>query len=220
MSIGDFHCDMLQLSFSFALDDFDKDAFLQAGDVTDEEEFVDEDGDLMLAVSFPSREEPPSEHAHLTVMIRKDESDGQARVEFHKAGPKALDQKPPYLEESAQWLASFFKKEITTAEVTAAYLFGEEFSPTIPFPFPLVASSKGLAGLKVTGLSFQFPEDSRIEGGIIQRNDNETYVYLMTRPLVTLKEFSLNTILEELREPVNSLVKEKANGGNPQTTQA
>ncbi|HEY3028459.1 MAG TPA: hypothetical protein VGJ55_20090 [Pyrinomonadaceae bacterium] len=215
MGMEDFHCDSLHLSFGFASEEFDKDAFLKAVEVENENDYIDEDGDLVLALSLPSRQEPPTEHAHLAIFVPKDKKDGRASLDFHPAGPKEIDKTPPYLEESAEWLTQFFKKEITAAQINSAYVFDSGFAPTIPLPFPLVVSDKNLSGLKVKGLSLQFPEDTWIEDAILQNAGAETYLFLTTKSTVVLEDFDLNKTLEELKETVDSLVKEKSNGENP-----
>lgn len=219
MKLEDFHCDSVGLSFSFGVKDFDKASFYEVIGISDESEYVDEDGDLVLNLSLPSRAEPKSLHAHLTIVIRKKETAGRCMIDIHTAGPKDVKKEAPYLEESTQWLSQFFTKEVTAARMSAWYLFDDKFEPTIPIPFPLVVSSKKLAGLKVNGLSLQFPRETQMEDAIIQRDkENEIYLFLGTRPVISLKEFDLQKQLEKQNEIITALVKEKPHGSISQNT--
>jgi hypothetical protein len=218
-NMEDFHCNMLELNISFSADEFDKDALLKEFDVEDESEYIDEDGDLVLGVSFGSREEALKQHAHLRIVIFKDKK-GLATLGYHKSGMKIDDKKPPYVEDCAQWLGGFFKDDEIVARINAGYEFNKEFAPTIALPFPLVASNKALAGLKVTGLSLRFPEDAPIETAVLQHGMEKTYLYLLGKSAIKLKEFELDKELEALTVSVDSLVKrqENPNGGNKETT--
>ena len=219
MKLEDFHCDSVGLTFSFSIEDFDKKSFYEAIGVDDESEYVDEDGDLILNLSLPSSKDPKSLHAHLTIVMRKDETPGRCMIDIHAAGPKEVKKEAPYLEESTQWLSRFFTKEITTARMSAWYLFDNKFEPLIPIPFPLVVSSKKLAGLKVNGLSLLFPRETQMEDAIIQRNKpTEIYVFLGTRPVISLKDFDLQKQLEKQNEIIVNLVKEKTNDSISQNT--
>lgn len=218
MNLADYHCDSLELSFSFSVEDFDKAAFFKATGIEDESEYIDDDGDLLVRLSFPSREEPAMLHAHLTILIRKGEDTGKSILGIHVAGPKIVEKQPPYLEDSAQWLAQFFKKEITSAQADVAYVFDDKFEPTIPLPFPLVASDKRLAGLKVTGLSLMFPQEALAEETILQKGEGDMYVFIATKPSLGLKNFDVKKQLEGLSDTVKSLVREKRNGTDAQTT--
>lgn len=212
-NMEDFYCDMFDVSFSFSLKDFDKDAFLREIGVENESEFVDKDGELPLRVSFGSRAEPPKQHAHLNLLFRKDD-DVRAIINYHQAGTKIVDIKPPYLEECAQWFGKFFKSDGIPAHIHIAYEFDGNFTTTIPLPFPLVVSSKALSGLRVTGLSFDYPEGAPVSSAILQRQPDGVYLFIQRDAVVRLKEFDLFQELERLTPTVNSLVKkeEKTNG--------
>lgn len=217
----DFHCDMLDLTFRFTAEDFDKDAFLKATNIEDESEYVDDEGEMFLSLAFSSREDPSKQHAHIRITIRQDNG-GTASLNYHQTGTKIPDNKPPYLEDCSQWLSEFFKSEGMPATVAVAYDFNKNFTSTIPLPFPLVASDEALAGLKVTGLSFKYPEGALVDSVIIQREDEGMYLFFQKKSVVSLKEFDLFKKLEALAPTVNSLTKEqkKVNARNKQKTKA
>jgi hypothetical protein len=221
MSMEEFHCDMFDLRLRFTLETFDKVAFLKAAGVEDESEYVDEDGDLILHQSFGSRAEPPKDHAHLRIMFGKDQN-VQATLSYHQAGKNPVGNEPPNLEDCAQWLGGFFGSDEIEARVNAAYTFGEGFVPTIPLPFPLVAADTALSGLKVSGLSLQYPEADPIDNVILQRDKEGTYVFLQMNAAIKLKEFDLFTELEKLKLTMTSLIKEqeKRSGGNKKIKKA
>lgn len=217
----DFQCESFDIRILFRLQEFDKDAFLKAAKIKDESEYVDEDGDLFLFLSFASRSKPPKDHAHLRILIHKDGA-GEATLSYHQAGKKKVDEKPPHLEDAAKWFGACFRQDTVTARITATYKFGmKEFSTAIPLPFPLVADDKALAGLKVAGLALQYPKDHLIQHVILERL--KTRIYLSVRQKATaikLKKFDLFVELEKQRGTVSSLVREqeKSNGGNKKTS--
>lgn len=219
MNMEDFHCDALDVSFDFPTEDFDKARFLDEIGVTHEADHVDADGDLVLRVSLVSKEDPPKYHAHLRVIIFRD---GEASVDLdiHQHGHLKVKKKPPYLEEAATWLGQFFKAESYDATVDAAYQFDNSFDTVIPLPFPLVASSKRLAGLKVSGLSLDYPDDFPVESAIIQKTGNDG-PYLFINEALTEFNFKEFDLIQELRNlqslVVNTLIKEKRNDRSTET---
>jgi hypothetical protein len=220
MNLEDFYCDMFDLSFRFSAEDFDKAAFLREIGVADESEYIDEDGDLVLHVSLPSREETSKQHAHLSIIVKADMT-GRADLDFHQPGTKTVENKPPYLEDSAQWIAPFFKLEEVAVRMDVAYEFDKTFSPLIPLPFPLVASSKALSGLKVTGLALDYPADSRIKNAILQLEKRGPYLFVHKDSTINLKEFDLYKELENLQTTVDSLVRkrESTDADNQETSE-
>lgn len=54
MNMEDFQCESFDIRIPFTLQEFDKDAFLKAAKIKDESEYVDEDGDLFIFLSFGS----------------------------------------------------------------------------------------------------------------------------------------------------------------------
>jgi hypothetical protein len=218
MNLEDYHCDSLDLSFRFSVEDFDKTTFFKETGIEDESEYIDDDGDLLIGLSFPSREEPARVHGHLTILIRKGEDIGSLTIGIHVAGPRPLEKLPPYLEEAPRWLAQFFKTEITSAQVNVSYIFEDKFESTIPLPFPLIASDRQLAGLKVNGLSLLFPEDALPDGVVLQRGDDDIYVFVATKQSLVFKDFDVTKQLDDLSGTVKSLVKEKANVNDAKTT--
>lgn len=213
----DFHCEQFDLYFESSGEDFDKEAFLKDIGVEDESEHIDEDGDVALFVSFASRSEPPKQHAHLKLYITPEQK-VKATINYHEAGPKVPDNKPPYLEECTQWLSRYLKTDEFKADYNVLYNFDEGFAPTIPLPFPLVASSKALSGLKVSGLSLEFPPDAQVESAIIQRSPKDVFLFFQGELALKLKDFDLYAELDKLSATVNSLVQrqEKKDGSTEQ----
>lgn len=214
----DFHCDMFTLDIPITEEGFDKIAFLKEIGVENESEYVDEDGDMSLSLPFASRKDPSKQHAHVRIIIYKNKS-GTATINYHQTGSIPQEKKPPYLEDCAQWLGEFFKYDDTPAVIYVAYEFEKVFTPTIPLPFPLVTSSKALSGLKVTGLSLTFPQDSPVDTAIVQYESDDVFLFIRKNLEVRLKEFDVYQQLEKLTITVNSLVKRqgKSDGGK-QTT--
>jgi len=213
----DFHCEMFDLTFRFSVEDFDKDALLKEFNVEDESEYIDEDGDLVFGVSFGERNQSPQQHAHLRIIVYKDESKkGQATLNYHQSKVKIEDTRQPYFEECAKWLGGFFKSDEMRGRIYVVYEFEKEFTTTIPLPFPLIASSKGLSGLKVSGLSLQYPENAQIETAFIQKEGEDVFLFLQKKASIKLKEFDLFRELQAISPVVNSLVKgqETPNGGS------
>src|SRR5688572_3588606 len=100
-----FHCDMLELSLRFKSEDIEQDAFLQAAGVEDKSEYIDEEGDLVMALTFNEREQSTDYHAHMRVLFFKD---GHNRIDlrYHQSDNRNTteDSKPPYAEDCAPWL--------------------------------------------------------------------------------------------------------------------
>lgn len=211
----DFHCDMLDLSFGLSVGEFDKDAFLKEVSIKDESEYVDDEGDISMSLSFSDSKDSSKQHAHITVFIRPDKS-VTAALNYHQTGKKVPDKKPPYLEDCASWFSQFLKNDEQAVRINAAYEFGKEFASTIPLPFPLVASNEALSGLKVSGLSLQYPDDAPIESVILQQQKAETYLFIQKNSVVNLKKFNPFKELKEQATTVDSLVRrqEKPNGNS------
>jgi hypothetical protein len=219
MNMEDFHCDAFDLSFDFSIEDFDKAHFLEAIGVTNEADHIDEDGDLVLHISLVSSEDSPKHHGHLRVIVF---SDGKGSVDYdiHQHGHKTMKKKPPYLEEAATWLGQFFKRESFDAAIDATYQFPRTFDTVIPLPFPLVATSKRLAGLKVSGLSLDYPDDFPVESVIVQKTRDDG-PYLFINEALTEFNFKEFDLIEELKQlqalVIDSLIKENRNGGSTET---
>ncbi len=198
-----FHCEMLDLSFRFSSEDIDQDAFLKAAGIENKEEYIDQDGDFAMALSFSAREQCTDYHAHMTVRFFKD-GRTMINISYHDSQAEDTDSNPPYAEDCAQWIGNFFKVDKVAARINAAYTF-KSFSPVVNLPFPLISSEKALAGSVVTGLSILFPDYK--ETATIQVTGDETMIFFNTRSELKLKEFALFNELEKLSASVNSLVK-------------
>jgi len=222
MNMEDFQCETFDIRIPFTLGEFDKGAFLKAAKIKNESDYVDEDGDLSIFLSFGSRSKLSKTHAHLRIIIHKDET-GLATLSYHQTGKKrVVDEKPPYLEDTAKWLGAFFRQDKVKVRITTRYRFDrKEFSTTIPLPFPLVADDKALTGLKVAGLALQYPKDHLIQHVILERLKTKIYLNVRQKERsILLKKFNPFVELEKLRATVSSLVREqeKSNGGNKKTS--
>jgi hypothetical protein len=213
MSLLDFHCDFVSVVFRFSLDDFDKSGFLKAVEIENEQDYVDPEGDFNFRATFRSRIEPQVQHGHLTIILYNEKGLGRASFDFHQIGEHGDQNRTgPFLEDAPSWLGQFIKKHDSPIRITTAYVFGKEFSTTIPLPFPLVTSNKRLSGLKVSGLSLQFPPEDRVEDAILQHKENETYLFLVAKSEAKLLDFDLERELETQNDVVKSLTKrEKSN---------
>lgn len=211
MNMEDFHCDTLNMSFNFGADAFDKTGFLKGFDIQDESKLKDEDGDLILRLSLPSKKDIKKQHGHLTVLIRPDTT-GRINLDFHRAGTRKVKKEPPYLEDAAKWLSRFFAEKEFTATLALNYEFDKTFEPTIPLPFPLVAESKKLSGLKVSGLSLEYPDESEVATAIIEaQSSTGPWVFLQEVTLVNLETFDVYKELRKLQNTITSLVRKRGN---------
>jgi hypothetical protein len=206
MNMQDFHCEMLELSFRFSSEDFDEDAFLKAAEVDDKEEHIDEDGDFVMNLSFDTRDKDSDYHAHMRILLLKN---GKNRIDisYHDSEVEDVEGKPPYAEDCAQWIGTYFKQDRALARISAGYEFDNSFATVISLPFPLISSEKVLAGSLVTGLSIFFPKEKGPETIILQSgSEGVISLFLNSQSEVNLKEFELIKELERLAVSVNSLV--------------
>ena len=206
-TMEDFHCEMFEVSLRFPEESIDQDAFLKAADIQDKTEFTDEDGDFLLGLTFNDHAPSIDYHAHMRVLFFKD-GRNKIDVRYHQSSPRGTEEKPPYAEECARWLGSFFKVNSLTARISAAYTFDKSFSPILNLPFPLISSEKALAGSLVTGLSILFPKETP-ESVIIQTEDGDTSLFFSTKSEINLKELDLITELEKLSVRISSLLKKQ-----------
>ena len=202
----DFHCDMFELSFQFAPEEINRDAFLKALGFGDNEVSEDEDGNIFVVRTFGHREETSDYHAQLRVVLKK-EKKSRVELRYHASKLDIKDEKPPYVEDCAQWIAEFFKSETVKARISAAFVFDKSYAPTITLPFPLAASEKALTGSLVTGISIQPQKQEPLELAIIQRSGDETFVSTFATSKVNLQSFDLSAELKRFSGFVGSLVK-------------
>jgi hypothetical protein len=208
----DFHCDALELSLRFPSEDFDQDLFFKAGGVEDREKFTDEDGDFSAALSFGGREESTSYHCHIKVRFYKTETKDRIDITYHDSSLDEVETSPPYAEDCAQWLASFFKVDKVDARISATYVLDSSFSLVLGLPFPLISSEKALTGSIVTGLSILFPKGEQTESAIIQTTEKNSIIIFNTSiPQLSLKDFDLFAELKRLSLSVNSLIRKQEN---------
>ena len=212
MDMRDFHCDALELSLRFQAEDFDQDLFLKAGGIEDRQKFTDEDGDFSAAISFGGREESTNYHCHVKVRFYKTESKDRIDITYHNSKLNELETTPPYAEDCAQWLASFFKVDKVDGRISATYVLDSSFSTVLGLPFPLISSEKALTGSVVTGLSVLFPQGKQTESAIIQTTDKDTIIiFNASAPELSLKDFDLFAELTRLSLSINPLIRKQAN---------
>jgi len=84
------------------------------------------------------------------------------------------------------------------------YTFDNSFTTVVPIPFPLVITGP-LAGSLVSGLALMLPNDATT--AILQRIDDEIYVFLRRTFEIDLREFNLFAELEKLSTTVSSLIE-------------
>src|SRR6185503_5732902 len=165
--------------------DFDKAAFVKKAGIKNENDYRDEDGDFVFSLSLPSKTDIKKQHGHLQVLIRPDTS-GRIGLDFHRPGAKEIKKAPPYMEDVGKWLSKFFSKKQFPVMASINYEFDKTFQTTIPLPFPLVASSEKLSGLKVTGLSLEYPKESDVVTAIVQGHETRPWVFLQQITLVNV----------------------------------
>lgn len=202
MQMRDFHCRGFELSFRLKAESFDKGSFLR-----EIESFEDADKeDKKVYLSFASSTDPDSQHSHINVRFYS-QDEAHIVISYHSFAGDIENARPPYMEDCAQWLASFVKDDEVTAHVNTSYLFDAAYSPSVPLPFPLTTPDKPLSGVFVTGLALQFPEDAEIENALVQHEGEETPISVYKQVVVNLKEFDWYAELEKLSVSVMSLVK-------------
>jgi hypothetical protein len=208
-TMGDFHCETLEMSLSFSTEDIDQDSFLKAAGVEDRKEYTDSDGDFAMDLTFGAREESTDYHGHMRIRFFSD-GNNRIRISYHDSKAEAIeDVQPPYIEDCMQWLGAFFKADTIRARISVTYTFDESFSPVVSLPFPLVSSEKVLAGSLVTGLSILLPKE-QTESAIIQMTpEGGAMVFFTTLHDVELEKFDLLTELERLSASVDSLIRKQ-----------
>src|SRR5262249_12059607 len=152
--------------------------------------YKDEEGDLIFRVFLSSKKDITKQHGHLRILVRPDTS-GRVGMDFHRPGSKPVKKVPPYLEDATKWLGKFFSKKRFPARVDADFEFDKSFETTIPLPFPLVASSKKLAGLKVSGLAFEYPPEGDVLKAIVQKRTDGHWLFLQAAISLNLETFDL-----------------------------
>ena len=124
------------------------------------------------------------------------------------------------MEDVGKWLSKFFSKKQFPVMASINYEFDKTFQTTIPLPFPLVASSEKLSGLKVTGLSLEYPKESDVVTAIVQRHETRPWVFLQQVTLVNVDTFDVYKELEKLQSTVSSLVRKRGNNNEVKTRKA
>ncbi len=199
MSMEDFNCEFLELEIHISSEQFDKIAFFKDVDVV----FDEKKGTRMLA--FGSLEKPGKQHAHILADFRR-EKQSRFTITYHNFGVEGKDPRPPYMEDCVQWLGQFFKEDLISTELTAAFQFDEKYAPIISMPFPLLAANKRLLGSEITGVSIKLPGSMKIKRAIIQSLNGKTGIQIEKEFKMKVKEFDLKQQLEQLSIPVMMLV--------------
>src|SRR5205807_5943311 len=106
VNLKEYFCDYFELSISFSLSEFDKEAFLN--DVKPNEE------KKRFSFVYGSQEHSGEQHAHLIVSFLSDE-EGLATLSYSQSREEVKDLRPPYMEDCSQWFGKFFKTETVAA---------------------------------------------------------------------------------------------------------
>lgn len=201
MNLQEYLCGHFELSISFSLSDFDKKALLD--DVNPSE---DKKNKKRFSFTFGSQEHPGEQHAHLLISFLSDE-EGTAILSYARSREEIEDKRPPYMEDCSQWFGQFFKTETVEAEVDASFDFGEDYTPVIVLPFPVMSEHEILAGASVMGVSLEFPEESNLHYAIIQRADDETWISIKGTTALNTATMDADAPLKEIFLLANKLVK-------------
>jgi len=197
--IKDYFCDSLDFTFSFRVEDFDKDAFLE-DTKTEAKDFY--------AWSFGSVQHKGEQHAHMRLQFDGDES--VLLISYHASDAKIEDIRPPYMEDCAQWIFQFFKVDELDVKLNGTFIFKETHTPILSLPFPLVTENKSLAGSTISGLSIELPKEEALRRVLVQMLDKtDTLIIGFTRKKIKLKTFNLRTQLSRISATVMKLMRKK-----------
>jgi hypothetical protein len=202
VNLKEYFCDYFELSISFSLSEFDKEAFLN--DVKPSEERK------RFSFVCGSQEHPGEQHAHLIVSFLSDE-ECLATLSYSQSREEVVDARPPYMEDCSQWFGQFLKTETVVAEIDASFDFSEDYTPVIVLPFPVMSEHEILAGASVMGVSLEFPEESNLQFAIIQHNDGGTWLSIKGTAELKTAAMDANAALEETFLLVNKLVRRMGN---------
>lgn len=205
MDLKEFFCGYFELSISFSITEFDKEAFLD--DVKPSEDKRNKD---QFSFMYGSQEHPGEQHAHLAISFRSDEN-CLARLSYSRSPEEVEDKRPPFMENFSQWLGQFFKPEMVVAEIDASFDFSDDYTPVIVLPFPVMSEHEILAGASVMGVSLEFPEESNLHYAIIQRADNGTWLSLKGMTEMKTAAMDAHAALKEVFLLANKLVKGTGN---------
>lgn len=197
VSLKEFFCESFELDFSFSLKDFDKRAFLKVINVGEHESY---------SFVYGSLSRPGEQHAHIDVVLRPN-APCWARVKYHRAETELFDEPPPYMEDCARWLGGFLRTKDLLADVVAVYLFDKNGSLILGLPFPLITTSKDLAGSLVSGITIDFPAGSGLRKATIQKEGKNTKVLAMTTSKIRLREFDLKKELAQISRVILKIVE-------------
>lgn len=197
VSLKEFFCEYFELDFSFSLSDFDKNAFLKNVNVEERESY---------SFGYGSLSRPGEQHAHIDIVLRPN-APCRAKIAYHRSEAKFLDERPPYMEDCARWLGGFLRTKDVAAEVVAVYLFDKGCSLILGLPFPLITTSKELAGSLVAGITIEFPARSRLRRAVIQKEGENTRVLAMTKSKIRLRVFDLEKELAQISSVIVKIVK-------------
>lgn len=203
--MDDFHCDSFEMRIRFQPHEMNVEAFLKALPELGIEAEEDDDGDTDVFTVFSASETSDANyHAHLSVDVKKN-GGGDINLTYY-SGSKSRTDSSLNAETCAQWLADFFIEKTITTHLHINYAFGKSFATVIALPFPYITSEAALAGATVSGLALTLPKDNK--GAIIQRSDDQTYLFLREGAQMDLQQFNLLGELNRLATSVSMFVKE------------
>ena len=205
--MGDFHCDTFEMRIRFQPHELNVEAFLKALPEHGIEAEKDDDGDTGVFTVFSASETSDANyHAHLSVDVKKD-GGGDVNLTYYP-GSKNRTDSSLNAETCAQWLADFFIEKAIATHLHVNYAFDKSFATVIALPFLYITSEAALAGATVSGLALTLPKDNK--GAIIQRNDDQTYLFLREGAQIDLQQFNLFGELNKLTTSVSIFVKENS----------
>jgi hypothetical protein len=199
-----YHCHSFEVFLRIPPDDFNKEHFLE--DIKD----TDSANADFCAWAFGSQTNPGKQHADMIVDFRSQEC-VIAAITFHQVEANIEDKRAPYMEDCIQWLSAFITKNEVQARLRAFYIFNTDFSPKANLPFPMltVTDSSEFEDAIVTGITIELPSHKEIKRITIQRDSQGTSLNLRMLKELGLKDFNLETQLEELSPFIGKFIRNR-----------
>lgn len=201
MLLKDYHCHTFELDCLIPRKAFNREAFL--ADIHDISPMESNN----YGWAFGSRDNPGKQHADM--MVRFNEDSVHVLVVYHVTGRTPTDERPPYMEDCANWLSGFVDASDVTVQQIVLYLF-EHHSPVINLPFPLLSIMEGslLEGAQVTGVAVRFAGKEEPRRITIDRHEDAVFISLCGQTKLDLRCFSVEAELDKLAPLVKTFVRE------------
>jgi len=191
MSLETYNCTFLELDTEISPESFDKARFFD--DI--KSVIANSEKQRMFAWSYGSTSNPEKEHSHILIDFRENKI--RLKITFNyaeKMKNKIEDVRPPYMEDCAQWIASFINKDSVSAAIGASFVFSNDYVPVFALPFPLLNQNKELSGALVTGVKIKLPQRTVI----IQKTKKGMGAHIDKKAELDLRNFTLTEQLQEL----------------------